>query len=448
MDPTPAWTDEQWYAADLASVAGVERLRFFPQVVASGSGSVLTTPEGREVIDLSASWTATGMGHAHPAVVAAAEQALRRAPGGSVLSGTHPDAVRLARALCERVEVVAPVADRRAYLGHAGTDANDVALRAARHATGRPGIVAFEGGYHGGLGGSQSVSGIHIAAGTTADADLTLVPYPDLYRPWQGDADTLLANTLKRVEGVLADGQVAAVIVEPIQSDGGVLVPPEGFLARLREATQQHGTLLIVDEVKVGLGRTGHFLAHQVEDVVPDLVTLGKVLGNGLPISALVGPAPALDEPAASALMTTIGNPVSCAAALAVLDLLADGTLATSAAAQGDVAATTLETYASSDAAGAAWVGQIRGRGLSLGLELVHPGSQEPADDLVAKTVLAGWQRGVVAYPVRGNVIEITPPLTITPDELQTGLERLVAALDAAVSGEVSDADVAAFTGW
>lgn len=442
------WSDEQWYAADLTSVAGVERLRFFPQVVASGAGSILTTPQGREVIDLSASWTATGLGHAHPAVVAAAERALRAAPGGSVLSGTHPEAVLLARELCERVEVVAPVGERRAYLGHAGTDANDVALRAARHLTGRPGIVAFEGGYHGGLGGSQAVSGIHVAAGSEPAPELRLIPYPDLYRPWQDDVDTLMRDTLSRVEETLAGGLVAAVIVEPIQSDGGVLVPPAGFLTGLREATDRHGALLIVDEVKVGLGRTGHFLAHHAEGVVPDLVTLGKALGNGLPISALVGPAAALDEPAASALMTTIGNPVSCAAARAVCDLLVDGTLAKAATRLGAQAQAQLTAYAASDSPGAAWVGQVRGRGLTLGLELVHPGTQNPADDVAAKTVFAGWGRGVVAYPVRGNVIEITPALTITDEELRTGLNRLLAALDAAVRGVVSDDDVAAFTGW
>ncbi|USQ79076.1 aminotransferase class III-fold pyridoxal phosphate-dependent enzyme [Ornithinimicrobium faecis] len=448
MENRPDWTDEQWYAEDLTSVAGVERLRFFPQVVASASGAILTTPEGREVIDLSASWTATGIGHAHPDVVAAAERALRAAPGGSVLSGTHPDAVLLARALCERVQVVAPVGERRAYLGHAGTDANDVALRAARHVTGRPGIVAFEGGYHGGLGASQSVSGIHISGGAPADPDLTLIPYPDLYRPWQGSADTLLADTLAQVEEALAGGRLAAVIVEPIQSDGGVLVPPEGFLAGLRDATSRHGTLLIVDEVKVGLGRTGHFLAHHAQGVVPDLVTLGKALGNGLPISALVGSAAALDEPAASALMTTIGNPVSCAAALAVLELLDDGALAAAAARLGETATDLLEAHAASDAPGAAWIGQVRGRGLSLGIELVVPGTQKPADDIAAKTAFAGWRGGVVAYPVRGNIIEITPPLTITPEQLRTGLDRLMAALDAAVEGAVSDADLAPFSGW
>lgn len=448
MGSGPDWTDEQWYAADLTSVAGVERLRFFPQVVASGLGSVLTTPEGREVIDLSASWTATGMGHAHPAVVAAAERALRAAPGGSVLSGTHPDAVLLARALCQQVEVVAPPGERRAYLGHAGTDANDVGLRAARHVSGRRGVVAFEGGYHGGLGSSQSVSGIHISGGTAPDPDLMLIPYPDRYRPWQDSEQTLLADTLARLEDALANGSVAAVIVEPIQSDGGVLVPPDGFLAGLREATRRHGTLLIIDEVKVGLGRTGHFLAHHAEGVVPDLVTLGKVLGNGLPISALVGPAIALDEPAASALMTTTGNPVSCAAALAVLELLADGTLAKSAARLGEHAMEILRAYADSDRPGASHIGQVRGRGLSVGVELVHPGGRDLADDLAAKTVYAGWRHGVIAYPVRGNVIELTPPLTIRAEELRNGLGRLLAGLDAAAAGEVSDADISAFAGW
>lgn len=435
-----------WYAADGAALAGVEKLRFFPQVAASGHGAWLVTPDGREVLDLSASWTASGLGHGHPDVVRAVTEAISAPAGSSVLSGTHPDAVLLAEEMLALVPTTG--ADRRVYLGHAGTDANDVALRAARHATGRRRVVAFENGYHGGLGGAMAVSGLHVAGGATADEHLTLVPYPDPYRPWNDDAGTLLARTLERVGQHLAGGDVAAVMVEPLQCDGGVVVPPEGFLTGLRELTSAHGALLVVDEVKVGLGRTGRFLAHHVEGVVPDLVTLGKALGGGLPLSAAVGPASALDSPAASALMTTIGNPVSCAAGRAVLGALRDGSLATAAVARGERLVAGLKEYAASDRPGAAHVGDVRGRGLILGVELVEPGTGVPAAALTAKACFAGWGLGIVAYPVRDNVIELSPALTISEDEVDTGVRLLADAIDAAAAGQVSDEEVAPYSGW
>lgn len=437
-------TDAAWYAEDERLLAGVEKLRFFPQVAASGQGAVLTTPEGRQVLDLSASWTATGLGLGHPGVADAVSRAVRAPAGGSLLSGTHPDAVLLARELLAVVPTRGE--DRQVYLGHAGSDANDVAVAAARHATGRERILAFRGGYHGGIGRSRGVSGVHVEAGVPAEDGLVLVPYPDPYRPWcEGD---LLAATLSEVREALSAGDVAAVMVEPIQCDGGVVVPPDGFLPGLRALCDEFGTLLVVDEVKAGMGRTGHLLAHRHEEVEADLVTLGKALGNGLPVSATVGPTAALGTPVASALMTTVGNPVCCAAARAVLAALADGELAARAVALGDRARARLTDYLASGRPGADRVGDVRGRGLLLGVELVEAGSTEPDAALAAATSFAGWGHGVVAYQVRDNVLEITPPLTIGADQLDLALDRLLDALDAAARGEVDPADLAAYSGW
>lgn len=442
-DPT---ADTAWYNQDDGTIAGVEKLRFFPQVAARGHGCTLVTPEGREVLDLSASWSATGFGHANPAIVQAVSEAVRHAPGASVLSGTHPEAVLLARELLELVETTGP--DRRVYIGHAGTDANDVAIRAVRQATGRRRLVAFEMGYHGGLGTAMAVSGLHVAAGATADPDVVFLPYPDPYRPWTPEQSTLLERTLALVEDQLAAGNVAGVLVEPIQSDGGVLVPPAGFLHGLRQLTQQYGALLIIDEVKVGLGRTGHFLAHHAERVIPDMVTLGKALGGGLPLSAVVGPADALDAPPASALMTTIGNPVCCAAGRAVLGQLRDGKLARAAAQHGARLGDQLRSYAGSGRPGADRVGDVRGRGLALGVELVDPLTRARDGNLTAKAVYRGWQLGVIAYPVRDNVIELTPPLTITVAELDRAVQLLTRAIDDAALGNVTDEEIAHYTGW
>ncbi len=446
MTDTSSWSDARWYDEDLQAIAGVERLRFFPQVTVSGHGSRLTTADGREVWDLSAAWTTMGFGNGNPEVAEAVSRAITQSAGASVLSGTHPEAVLLARELLDLVRTVGD--DRRVYLGHAGTDANDVAVRAVRHATGRPQVLAFEHGYHGGLGTAMAVSGLHVAAGATPDPEVVFVPYPDPYRPWTGDADTLLASTLELVETHLSGGEVAGVLVEPIQSDGGVVVPPRGFLAGLRGLCDKYGSLLILDEVKVGLGRTGATFAHEHEGITPDLVTLGKALGGGVPLSAVVGPASALDSPTASALMTTIGNAVSCAAGRAVVGLVRDGRWTRAAAERGEQLVSAWEAYRASGRPGAARVGDVRGLGLACGVELVRPGTREPDADLTAKTLYRGWHLGVIAYPVRDNVIELTPPLVIGADELDTALALLMQALDDAVGGVVTDEDVAAFSGW
>jgi 4-aminobutyrate aminotransferase len=439
-------------ARDEKVIAGVEKLRFFPLAAESGSGELLTEPGGRELIDCSASWTASGFGHGEPAIAAAIARAATTAPGASILSGTHPDAVQLAEELLALVPSRLADDDRRVYLGHAGTDANDVAIRGCRNATGRPGILAFENGYHGGIGTAQGVSGVHVAAGVPADPDVVFLPYPDPYRPHTGDAATIVSDVLDRADIELAQGRTAAVIVEPVQSDGGVIVPPDGFLAGLRELCDRHGAYLIVDEVKVGLGRTG--LTHGFEHdgagmVVPDVVTLGKALGGGLPLSAAIGPAKVLDAPVASALMTTTGNPISCAAGLAVLEIVRAGKTTENARARGEQLRSLLASYAGGDRPGACRVGDVRGRGLSLGVELVTgEGSSDADPDLTAKVAYRAWQLGVVAYPVRGNVLELTPALMISAETVERAAGILITAIDDAAQGAVSDAEIAPFQGW
>lgn len=440
---------EELIARDDRVIAGIEKLRFFPLATVSGHDEFLIEPDGRELIDLSASWTASGFGHGNAAIASAIARAAIDSPGASILSGTHPEAVALAEELLALVPSDLPAADRRVYLGHAGTDANDVAIRGCRHTTGRPGILAFENGYHGGLGTAQRVSGVHLSAGVPADPAVALLPYPDPYRPRTGDPETVLEDVLRRMDDELARGTTAAVIVEPVQSDGGVVVPPDGFLAGIRQLCDRHGVYLIVDEVKVGLGRTGLTHAFEHDGVVPDVVTLGKALGGGLPLSAAIGPAAVLDEPVASALMTTTGNPISCAAGRAVLEIVRAGAATANARGRGEQLQVLLAEYARTDRAGAAHVGDVRGRGLSIGIEIVAGrASVAPDPVLTSKAVYRAWQLGVIAYPVRGNVIELTPPLTISAETIERAAGILMAALDDAALGVVSDQEIAPFQGW
>ncbi|WP_019618709.1 aminotransferase class III-fold pyridoxal phosphate-dependent enzyme [Gulosibacter faecalis] len=429
------------YARDEAAVAGIEHLRFFPLAVAGGEGAWLRTSSGRRVLDFSASWTASAFGHGNPTIADAIADAARAGGGASVLSSAVEATTRLAERLVELVPIrEADTACRRAYLGLGGTDANTVAIAAARHATGRQGIVAFSGSYHGGHGPSLEVSGIAVEPGDDAP-QARLVDYPVTHAQ--------LDSARGRLRELLAGRDVAAVIVEALQCDGGVLVPPAGFLPALRELCDEFGALLIVDEVKAGLGRTGERFAFERSGVAPDLVTLGKALGGGLPVSAVVGPVEAMSEPRASALLTTAGAPIAAAAASAVLGLLDDGELLAAATRLGAVARDSLAGYRASNRPGSAAITEVRGAGLLLGVELGEAAGQPftPAE-VAALTVYRAWELGCALFVVRENVLEVTPPLTIAEDELRAGLECILTALDDVASGRVPLDAIASYGGW
>jgi 4-aminobutyrate aminotransferase len=431
------------YQRDEAAVAGIEKLRFFPLEVVSGHGSTLVTPDGRELLDLSATWTASGLGHGHPAVAEAVSRAVRNAPGSGGLSAVHPDSVGLAEDL---LALVPGTGERRVYLGHAGSDANDVALRACRHATGKRTVIAFEHSYHGGVGVAMGVSGVHVDAGLPADPDAVFLPFPNPFRPVRGDVHEDVAACLDLAEEHLRGGSIACLIVEPILSDGGLVVPPDGFLARLHEVCRRHGVPMICDEVKMGLGRPGTLHAFAHDDVVPDIVTFGKVLGGGLPLSAAVGPAEILDNPPAAALLTTAGNPVCTAAGRAVLATIVGDQLPDRAAKVGALLADGLRALSGSP--GSERIGDVRGRGLAIGLELVDPDTGERDPRLAAQVVYRAWELGAVVYYVGGNVLEITPPLVLTEAEAGRAVEMIGAAIADAAAGRVNAEEVARYAGW
>jgi 4-aminobutyrate aminotransferase len=289
----------------------------------------------------------------------------------------------------------------------------------------------------------MGLSGVHVDAGSvTPDSDSVFVPYPNPYRPEESvQAD--LDRSLEAVEREISVGDVACVLAEPILSDGGMVVPPSGFLRRLSELCRRHETLLICDEVKVGLGRPGLLHAFQLDGADPDIVTFGKVLGAGLPLSAAVGPAWVLDGPPAAALLTTAGNPVCTAVGRAVLRTLVEEELPQRAKRAGE------RLMAAIRAVGLPVVGDVRGHGLAIGVELVTDrDSREPAGALAAKAVYRAWELGAVVYYVGGNVIEVTPPLIISDDEVDRAVEVLTHAVADAAAGRVPDEAVARYAGW
>jgi len=438
------------YAQDLQLNARLQKLRFFPLALTGGAGCRVRDQDGRALLDFSAAWGAAALGYGHPAFVEAVSRAARDPAGASILSAANAPATSLARKL---LAITPGGGERRVWIGHSGSDANEAAARAVRAASDRPRIVAFEGAYHGGIAGSMAISGHSAQAGAAKDPGLVLIPYPDPYRLPASDPGgrAILEELERRCATELMPEEIAAVIFEPVQADGGLIVPPEGFFAALARFCAGHGILTICDEVKVGLGRSGrwHCFEHELDQggLVPDIVTFGKGLGGGLPVSAVVGPAAVLDFASSFSMQTLHGNPICASAALTVLETIERDGLIDNA---GQVGAH-LQGQLRALAAHQPLIGDVRGRGLAIGVELVEdPETKAPAARAAAKTVFRCFELGLVVYYVgmRSNVLELTPPLTLGRAEAEEGVAIIEAALADVAAGRVPDSAIEGFEGW
>lgn len=431
------------YSRDVAAIGNLQKLRFFPLAIAGGKGARLVEEDGRELLDFSGAWGAASLGYGHPAIVEAVSGAAANPAGASILSGSNAPAVTLAERL------LATFPDRgthKVWFGHSGSDANEAAYRAITRATGRSGVVAFVGAYHGCTVGSMAFSGHSVQADAAKADGLLLLPYPDPFRPYAGDLTGDAILTLFREKlAELPAGSIAAAFIEPIQSDGGLIVPPEGFLRKFADICRAHGILVVCDEVKVGLGRSGRLHCFEHEGFVPDILVLGKGLGGGLPLSAVIAPADILDCASAFAMQTLHGNPISAAAGLAVLRTIDEEDLAAAAERKGKLLRERLAGLAERHHL----IGDIRGRGLACGVELVRDRkTREPARIETTKLIYRAYELGLVLYYVglNGNVLEITPPLTVSDDEIHQAVDVLDKAFSE--SSMVSDEVVSGFAGW
>ena len=429
---------------DAAAIAGIQKLRFNPLAARGGRGSYLTADDGRAILDLSASATAASLGYGHPAVIEAVNKAMADMAGASLLMYPNEPAAALAEAL---LETMPGDAERRVWYGHSGSDANDAAARVLEAATGRPRFISFIGSYHGGVAGSMSISGHTAMTHTLPRPGLLLLPYPDPYRP-RFSPEAVLDMLDYQFETTCPPEQVAAVFIEPIMSDGGLIVPPAGFLKALEERCRRHGILTVLDEVKVGLGRSGALHAFSHEGLEPDMVVLGKGLGGGLPLSALIGPAAIMDHRPAFAIQTTGGNPVCTAAGLAVLRTVLDEDLPRRAAQVGTALMEGLRQLAERHE----MIGDVRGRGLAIGVDLVTDReSRAPVPaTTTAKVIVRAYELGAsfIYVGLAANVLEITPPLVLSDAECEEGLAIIDRALGDVAAGLVPDEAVQAYMNW
>lgn len=390
-----------------------------PIVYASGRGANVVDVDGNRYVDLAAGFGALILGHAPAAVVSAVEEQHRRL--GLALGDVYAAEAKLA--LCERLAKLYPGPGARVMLGSSGADAVTAALKTAMLATGKPGVVAFEGAYHGLSYGPLAACGLKASFRTPFDAQLnahvTFAPFPSS----SVDGSAEAARTA--VERALGHGDVGAVLVEPILGRGGCVVPPATFLPWLRDACDASGALLVCDEIWTGLGRSGAWLASVDGGVVADVVCLGKGLGGGLPVSACVGSNRAMAAwgshgGATLHTATHFGAPSVCAAALATLDVLERRKLPERARSTGErwmqmLRETTLGRG----------VREVRGRGLMVGVALDGGGGRALA---VTRRLLA---RGsiVLTGGAAGDVLTLTPPLDVDDALLQAFCGALADAL-------------------
>ena len=382
----------------------------FPVFWEEAKGCLVTDVDGNRFLDVTAAFGVASVGHSHPRVVAAV-----RAQAEKLLHGmgdVHPSEVKVR--LCERVAELVPLPHPQVILGQNGGDAVEAALKTAMLATGRPGVLAFEGGYHGLTYGALDV---------TARAD-----FRTPFQPQLGGFTRHLPYgcPLEHVRAHLTDHTPGAVLAEPIQGRGGIVVPPLGWLRGLREVCSETNTLLILDEIFTGWGRTGDWFACDHEKVIPDILCVGKAMGGGLPISACVASTDLMaswGESTGEALHTStfLGNPVACAAALAALDVLEEEDLPGRALQRGAVFAGGLHALQSEFPE---QIAGVRGRGLMLGLEFVSP-------SLALPLVPVALRAGLILLPAGdGRVLEFVPPLVIEEEQIAwclAVLQRLLA---------------------
>jgi 4-aminobutyrate aminotransferase len=390
--------------------------RSYPFVMDRGEGCWVTDVDGNRFLDFTAGIAVVTTGHAHPKVVAAVEEQARRFLHMSGTDFYYQSEIELAERLEEKI---LPGTPAKVFFTNSGAEAIEGAMKLARFATGRPSYIAFIGAFHGRTFGALSLTASKASQRRRFAPLLSSVfhaPFPTVARGVTTD------ETMARLEELFATvappESVAAVFVEPIQGEGGYLVPPDDFLPRLRELTLKHGILMVADEVQSGMGRTGRLLSIEHWGVEPDIVCLAKGIASGLPLGAFIARAEQMNWPPGSHGSTFGGNPVACAAGLATLDLLEDG-LMENAARVGAVLKDGLREVAATRPQ----VTDVRGLGLMLALELKTP-------ELAAKLVQSAFERGLLLLTAGTRAVRICPPLVLDAEEAATGLEIIATALD------------------
>lgn len=389
--------------------------RVYPLVVARGEGSVIEDVDGNRFLDFNAGIAVNATGHGHPEVTAAIHAQVDACVHYCSSDFYHPAYAEL----CERLAHVAPagMGDARVFLANSGTEAVEGALKLARHHTGRPNVIAFYGAFHGRSLGSLSLT----SSKAKYRSGFGIVTPGSYHAPYAFSGEL---NGAEYIEDVLfhhmtEPGDVAAIFVEPIQGEGGYIVPPPGWLQGLRDLCDRHGILLVMDEVQSGVGRTGTMWACEHDGVVPDVITAGKGLASGMPLSAIIARGSIMQWAPGKHGSTFGGNPVACAAAVATIDLV-ERELAANATARGEQLLAGLRALQERFDV----IEAVRGRGLMVGFDLVD-------HDMAVEFEQECFRRGLLVLTAGRRAVRLAPPLVVTEEQCATALEIMTDACEA-----------------
>ncbi len=436
--PLPGPRAQALIARD-AEVISPSYPRDYPFAMSHGRGTEVWDVDGNRFLDFAAGIAVCATGHAHPQVVAAVQKA-----AGEFLHISSDYWHEQMVGLGERLAKLAPMQTiagegAMSFLCQSGTEAVEGAIKLARYVTRRPRFIGFLGGFHGRTMGSLSFTSSkytqQLGFAPTMPG-VTHVPYPNPYRPLFAGADqgqAVLDYISMLFERSVPAAEVAAILVEPIQGEGGYLVPPDGFLAGLRALCDKHGILLIFDEVQCGVGRSGKMFACEHWGVAPDIMTSAKGLGSGLPIGAIVAKKSIMSQWKRGSHGNTYGgNPITCAAASATLDLVAGG-FADNAASVGAHFMSRLHELAKTYPC----IGEVRGKGLMIGMELIETdGNKTPANALCDAVITRAFHNGLLLLSCGVSTVRFMPPLNTSIAQIDEAVALLRTSLDEALRGD------------
>jgi 4-aminobutyrate aminotransferase len=396
--------------------------RVYPLAVAAGLGAVIEDVDGNRFLDFTAGIAVCSTGHCHPRVVEAVQrqaEKLLHMSGTDFYYGPQKD---LARRLAELAPGAAP---KRVFFTNSGAEAVEAAFKLARYHTGRQRVLAFHGAFHGRTLGALSLTASKVVQRrgfSPLIPGVTHIDYPYCYRCPRRDEDACCQAAIEQLDTlfrqVVPPEEVAAIFVEPILGEGGYVVPPRDFHGRLKSMCQKHGILLVADEVQSGMGRTGKMFAMEHFHVEPDIICLAKGIASGMPLGAIIARTDIMTWPRGAHASTFGGNPVSCAAALATIELLQES-LMDNAAAMGRVLQKALRELAERQPL----IGDVRGLGLMVGAELVQPSTDNRPHVEAQKAVIqASFRRGLLLLGCGESTVRFCPPLLVDEQQVRTAV--------------------------
>jgi len=432
-------------------ISPVSRMPYYPFVIQRGKGALMEDVNGKKYIDFLSSAAALNTGHCHPKVVDAIKKQVSQFINYTSAYMYYENMVELAE---ELIQITPGSFSKKVAFGLTGSDANDGAIKLARIFTNRKKIIAFLRSYHGSTYGALSLSAISLNMRKKLGPclpEIYHIPFPDCYRcPFNHhypDCHLACLEYFKMLMGnLIPPDEIAAVIIEPIQGDAGIIIPPDPYLPALKHICEEMGILFIAEEVQSGFGRSGKWFAIEHWGVEPDIILLGKSIASGMPLSAIVAKKEIMDSWEAPAhLFTMGGNPVSCAAALATIEVIKEEHLIEKAQEMGDYIVKRFKELQEKHK----MIGDVRGKGLLIGVDLVKDRTTKTrAAKDAAKIIWRCWEKGLILTFFSQSVLRIAPPLVIKKSEVDQALDILEQSIIEVENGLISDEVLEKIKGW